>query len=67
VEVFYITKLRIRWKKVEGNTYTLYIKVCATIESFRQLQTDVIINRTAILAIINLGATSNFMYAKTAK
>jgi hypothetical protein len=52
---------------VEGNTYTLYIEVCATTESFRQLRTNVIINRTIILAIIDLGATGNFMYAKTAK
>jgi hypothetical protein len=52
---------------VERNTYTLYIKVCAITESFRQLRTNVIINRTTILAIIDLGAIGNFIYAKTAK
>jgi hypothetical protein len=67
VEVFYITKLCIRWKKVEGNTYTLYMEVCATTKSFRQLRTNVIINKIIILAIVDLGATSNFIYAKTAK
>jgi hypothetical protein len=45
---------------------TLYTeRLYAISKSFRQLQTEVVLNREKISVIINLGATRNFVYCKT--
>jgi hypothetical protein len=45
---------------------TLYTERLYVIgKSFRQLQTEVVLNREKISAIIDLGATGNFVYFET--
>ena len=63
--MFYITNLGIRFKKVNKATITLYIKIYTNRLLNQQVYYNVIINKKAILVIINLKATSNFIYTKT--
>ena len=65
LEVFYTAKSRIRFKKVNGDTITPYMEICANKSSNQQIHCKVVINGKTIPAIIDLGATSNFMCTRT--
>jgi RNase H-like domain found in reverse transcriptase/Reverse transcriptase (RNA-dependent DNA polymerase)/Integrase zinc binding domain/Chromo (CHRromatin Organisation MOdifier) domain/Retrotransposon gag protein len=67
LEVFYISAHRTGWKKTEGLTWTPYQEICATVGSRQQLRCDVIINGEKLPAMIDSGATGNFMCTETAK
>ena len=63
--MFYTAKSRIRFKKVNGDTITPYIEICANKSSNQQIHYEVVINGKTIPAMIDLGATSNFMCTRT--
>jgi hypothetical protein len=69
--VFYTAQSRVGWKKTEENgttlTWTPYMELCATEGSFGQLRCDVEINGEMLPAMIDSGATGNFMCSTTAE